>query len=1060
MMNVWGQLPSKAITALFSYYFPKPPSSKITHITKTIVTEKVTKGHIITKFVNNVPTSTAVAWPQPSHATVQPATKTIMANPSTAHVTNVTCQCPNLTKSSDDWFLLGSIALLILLFAFAGSYLLFKYRNKRKDNHGSDIGMNGDDDTSPDDDGTGSGPVISSGSSESTSSTAPPPAHAASPAVSPTGTSTANIAMSQAAAVGTLNPGSISSSNPPPTQPSTSTSSSLVTIVGSAGASAASPYSRSFTNQGSQFRILMTRTPRFVGHPLVSFALGAFFCRMPLFGDILIQTIPVAIIGLVDFWTAYIAVFSLQRWSPLLPAGKLMIKAFDAYAKLVCFCQKCFRDVLSGANLRPGNWGRVSTDLALAVSLKFAQSLIIGLQWVFPYLLRFGGFLCTIDYRGFTKGILQTLIEVYDERDKARLQKRLDAGCQCPASVCQNNVAKIALDKSAMDAKDREIADLKARVETLENKIKRDETMHRNSIARMDKKCCDEVVAAENKTRYLSSTNGQLKRLLRDARAERSDTVQGSQRFKAELDHKPCTNCEKSSQTMPEIRNEKATVEEQLKETGKKLIIVSAENTELRKQHDEAAKKSPDGSEGGCKTCAALMPLMEGAQHRFDQLIRDCEQLKSERDWLKTQWMSAQEQVQDLEEKSKLQKTESDNQYKSCHDKLTASQWELKSLKIVHSSCTTDKDTLKQQTNLRSQLSSYANEIKTLKQTVERVTSISNSWRSASSAAYHAAFPHGSGARMMTGGPATMGLEAVRASLELQHGIPVTIEDFLAACNDQEKAKQLGGLKDDPFEGPGVRQIAFLLELWSTKVRTPVRLGQMLKITGLRKTTCEYATYGHPTAKKTVWVMCQMMDDGSPQWFGLRPNPPSSQKPPAESKPPTNNESPTGEVGRAETEYNMRFSKGFRTLQTSGDALLCGLYAPIETMKAMKREKNYKNLLVPTFNELRDIWTSHTLQQELRQFYGENQINNLDAAQIGKVLDIWGRDRNLVLQLGILARNNASFQTGTRGAIQKPFLIPHPEADDPICMVIWIHNDSAQDGQLGILGHWTGVAPN
>ncbi|KAL8804568.1 MAG: hypothetical protein Q9182_002483 [Xanthomendoza sp. 2 TL-2023] len=1089
MMNVWGQLPSKAVTALFPSSFPKPHLSKFTHLTNTIVTDKAMKGHhLITEVVKHVPVD--VVRPDRSHATVIPATKIAPASPSAAQVA---FESSTLPKSSNDWYLVGSIALLTLLLACGGLCLLLKYRKHWNDDDGNEVSVTADVDTTSGDDGSDSLPVIviSSESSEFTSTTASPSAIAGSPAVSPIGaspsigapdaieastapgdsaeSSIAGTEVSQPAAAGTLNVGSSASSNLSPTQfcSTTTTTPATTTVTATAtatniGSNGASTAASSSNPSGQQNRDVLIQTIQVAVPGLIQTV------QVALLG--LLQTIQVAVSGLIHFWTlTFFAVLTLLASILYQPSGGRISIGLVAFAKFVRFSDEYLGPDPYEADRGYHNCGTILRHSAFAASLMFAKSLITGCKWVYPYLLRFGGFLWSLDYRGYVKGILQILFEVYDERGKARLQRQLDAGCQCPASICKNNLTRIALDKSTMEAKDREIAHLTARNETLERDNARDKVMHRNSVQEVMDRGYIQVLAAEAKTEGVQATNEQLRRQLIQARGERPNPIKRIQTCKVEEDPKPCTNCERNTQATIEVCKEKAVVEENLKGSDEKLVAISAENTELRKQLDEYAKTSNDKSEGGCQNCAGLRATIADAEDRWNAMVTRSNWLNHECTRLTTEYNLGQKRVQDLLNEGNLQKFELATKLQSCNEQLQASQWKLTNLQIEHSSCTADKDTLKQLTSLHFQHSSCTNENEALKQRVDTsekgMQFVSKSWRSASCAAYHAAFPHGSGARMTTGGPTTMALEAIKISLELQHGIQVTLPDLHETCNDQEKQKQLEDLKDESSNGPGygVRQLAFILELWSKKVRTPVRLGQMLKTTGLRKTTCDYITYGHPTAKRTVWVMCQIMDDDSQEWFGLRPNPPSGQEPPAESTPTKTNETPSGPsggAGRAETEYNMRFSNGFRTLKTGHDGLLCGLYAPIETMKAMKREKNYRNLLVPTFKELKDIWTSPALQNEMTEFFGKDQINNLEVSQIGRVLDIWGKERDLVLQIGVLERNNASFQTGTRGAIKAPFLLPHPEADDPICMVIWIHNDSAQDEQRGIYGHWSGVMPN
>ncbi|KAL8686353.1 MAG: hypothetical protein Q9224_005472, partial [Gallowayella concinna] len=594
MMNVWGQLASKAIKMLLPYDIPKQHIPTITHITKTIVTEKIIKSPIlITDVIKNI-SSTDVVSLQPSHAMLDPATKIAPASPATAQMA---FEVSSLATSSFDWYFVGYIALLVSLFACFG--LLVKYRKR-----------------------TGS-----------------------------------------------------------------------------------------------------------LLYPLVNFLLGAIVCFVVLtyplsnsrdatdglsdvhvrhkaviqLSDILASTIQVALLELTRLRTlAFFAVYFLLRSILLHPSGKEIPKGYIALAHLCGFCGKCFRAILSGANFRRGSWGRIVRDLFLAGGLMLATFLITALKWVYPYLSGLAIWLWSIDFRGYTKGILQVLVEIRDQRGKARLQKKLDAGCQCPASVCANNVARIAADKSAMDAKDAQIARLTARIETSEEKMERDKNMHSNSLRKIDIWHQEQANAAKLRETSLVQANRRLSKCLDQARKEQSAKNPDPDAFKAKVDSQPCTKCQQFNQIILEVQSEKIMVEERLKESEKKLIDVSTENTELRKLIDANLKKSNDGSEGGCRNCADLSPVMEKAQHEYNliwthrnALDDECNRLKNLYTELQAAYDRGQETIQALLNEGNLLKYEAERKFTSCNEKLQDSQFKLTALQIDHSSCMTNIQTEK-----------------------------------------------------------------------------------------------------------------------------------------------------------------------------------------------------------------------------------------------------------------------------------------------------------------------------------------------------------------------------
>ncbi|KAL8854111.1 MAG: hypothetical protein Q9221_001033 [Calogaya cf. arnoldii] len=131
---------------------------------------------------------------------------------------------------------------------------------------------------------------------------------------------------------------------------------------------------------------------------------------------------------------------------------------------------------------------------------------------------------------------------------------------------------------------------------------------------------------------------------------------------------------------------------------------------------------------------------------------------------------------------------------------------------------------------------------------------------------------------------------------------------------------------------------------------------------------------------------------------------PTGQQGPQGGKPSGTNAASTGKdagASRASSEAEVEFKKRFpgqfliTTYDDDDDApkQITGLFAIVETMKAMKGEAEYKTLRVPTYDDLKTIRKSHSTVLE-KFTGGEFGPDNFNADGINYILNIWPRRIN------------------------------------------------------------------
>jgi len=132
--------------------------------------------------------------------------------------------------------------------------------------------------------------------------------------------------------------------------------------------------------------------------------------------------------------------------------------------------------------------------------------------------------------------------------------------------------------------------------------------------------------------------------------------------------------------------------------------------------------------------------------------------------------------------------------------------------------------------------------------------------------------------------------------------------------------------------------------------------------------------------------------------------------------------------------YKLYFPNGHDIIPTSGEGLLCGFRAVINTMEAL-----YPCVPRPTVDDLLTVFHSPEFVEWAEPF-GLDNPNNFTADQVGAVLRLWGIYNSLSLRLGYVVGEEA-------------FLLPH----DGDAIIVWIHNDNGE-ASWGV-GHWSGMMP-
>lgn len=116
--------------------------------------------------------------------------------------------------------------------------------------------------------------------------------------------------------------------------------------------------------------------------------------------------------------------------------------------------------------------------------------------------------------------------------------------------------------------------------------------------------------------------------------------------------------------------------------------------------------------------------------------------------------------------------------------------------------------------------------------------------------------------------------------------------------------------------------------------------------------------------------------------------------------------------------FTKAFPHGYDRVLTSGKGLLCGLGAVTQSMKAQ-----FAHLPIPTENELSAVLKSEGWINHVKAFSADGGLDltnakNLTFDQVAGVLYMWGRVRNLSLQMGVKYKGN------------KPMLFPIPSEAD------------------------------
>jgi hypothetical protein len=144
---------------------------------------------------------------------------------------------------------------------------------------------------------------------------------------------------------------------------------------------------------------------------------------------------------------------------------------------------------------------------------------------------------------------------------------------------------------------------------------------------------------------------------------------------------------------------------------------------------------------------------------------------------------------------------------------------------------------------------------------------------------------------------------------------------------------------------------------------------------------------------------------------------------------------------RAQAAFEEAFPHGeYEVILTSSNRMLCGLYAIIESMKAM-----HTQIQTPSIENLNAIVDSEAYKNRIYapSFAGLDNRDHFTFDQLGTILLLWGESLGCRLQLGCKRPNKS------------PELISYPENGQPPT-VVWIYNDDAEDLR-GDIGHFSGL---
>ena len=134
-------------------------------------------------------------------------------------------------------------------------------------------------------------------------------------------------------------------------------------------------------------------------------------------------------------------------------------------------------------------------------------------------------------------------------------------------------------------------------------------------------------------------------------------------------------------------------------------------------------------------------------------------------------------------------------------------------------------------------------------------------------------------------------------------------------------------------------------------------------------------------------------------------------------------------------------SQAYCLVETSGSELECGLYAIVESLAYQLDGVDATNV-----DELREIATSvemrhrFAIQQDPRG-NGNLDHNNFGFYHVAAVLETWGRQRGLPLQLGVIVDG-------------QPRGLMSTNAEEEGAITIWLHNDDTSG-----IAHYSGLRP-
>lgn len=143
--------------------------------------------------------------------------------------------------------------------------------------------------------------------------------------------------------------------------------------------------------------------------------------------------------------------------------------------------------------------------------------------------------------------------------------------------------------------------------------------------------------------------------------------------------------------------------------------------------------------------------------------------------------------------------------------------------------------------------------------------------------------------------------------------------------------------------------------------------------------------------------------------------------------------------------YYESFPHGHDIIPTSSEGLYCGLWAVIESIRAMGNH----SISTPGISDLLAAFRSEQAQKR-RVLFGMTNESNFSVEQVALSLSVWGETQNLNLRLGhvIEARD------------PQLILYEDDKEGDATRNIIWIHNDGnnllSNDESLG---HYSGMKP-